>query len=430
MAARSSVIIFNNQTPQNLTLSAQGLSHGIWATPPPPNIGPNGSATFEADSDGFMTGVQGTVTYQAAGSQAINLDFDNPFVGSSSYSGGAAVEYALSTSVNGGNNATVTYTLNVSSWMQENLGSLGSRPLRHLCIPGSHDSGMSTFVSGTVGAAPCNTVAQVTGILGQLQLGIRYFDVRPVISGDQFLTGHYTNTNNSVLGWQGANGQSIASIINDVNTYTAANQELVILYLSHDLDTDVGEPSYSPFTQGDWNNLLEQLTGLNHLFVAPNPASVDLTMLTLRSYIGSQAAVVVVVDPSDSSITLGNYATQGFYTPGNFSVFNQYSDTNDLGAMESDQLNKLSTQRPTPDAGYFLLSWTLTQDDTEAATCSSVPGTSSILDLAAVANPALPGALLPACSAQTYPNIILIDGVSSFDVTTVAMAVNNKAISG
>lgn len=122
MAARSVVIIFNNQTSQNLTLIAQGLSHGEWSTSPPPSIGPNSSTTFEADSDGLFTGVQGSVTYQGTGSQTVNLVFDNPFVGSSSYSGNAALELALSTSVNGGNNATVTYNLNVSSWMQENLG--------------------------------------------------------------------------------------------------------------------------------------------------------------------------------------------------------------------------------------------------------------------------------------------------------------------
>lgn len=36
-----------------------------------------------------------------------------------------------------------------SSWMQNYLSILGDRTLRQLCIPGSHDSGMSTFASGT-----------------------------------------------------------------------------------------------------------------------------------------------------------------------------------------------------------------------------------------------------------------------------------------
>jgi hypothetical protein len=175
--------------------------------------------------------------------------------------------------------------------------------------------------------------------------------------------------------------------------------------------------------------LLQQLTGLSHLFIAPSPASVDLTMLTVQELIGSQPAVIVVVDPAGPGIMLGDFATQGFYAPTNFPVVNELTGTNDLGTMENDQLNKLKTNRPNPDANYFLLSWTLTQNQTQATTCSL--GTAfSVLDLAAIANPALPGALLPACSMETYPNIILIDQVDSFDVTTVAMAVNSKAING
>ena len=211
-----------------------------------------------------------------------------------------------------------------------------------------------------------------------------------------------------------------------MNTFTATNQELVILYLSHDLNTDLGEPNYASFTQDEWNELLGQLTGLSHLFVSPNPASVDLTMLTLGDFIGGQAAVVVVVEPSGPGITLGGFAAQGYYTPANFNVYNQYSDTNDLGTMENGQLDKLKAQRPNPDAGYFLLSWTLTQDSTQAATCAVTDD--SILNLAATANGALSSSLLPACSAQTYPNIILIDGVNSSDITALAMEVNSMAI--
>ena len=316
-----------------------------------------------------------------------------------------------------------------SGWMQENLGLLGSQSLRHLCIPGSHDSGMSTFTSGTAFGTANNTQAQTLDVSGQLQLGVRYFDIRPVVSGGQYYTGHYSGPIDlPVIGpsMQGANGQSIASIISDVNTYTANNQELVVLYLSHDMETDLGSANYPPFTQDNWNGLLAQLKGLNHLFVAPNPTTVDLTLLKLSDFIGSQAAVVVVVDPAGSGITLGDFAAQGFYTPINFSVYNQYADTNDLSTMQTNQLGKLAAQRPNPDAGYFLLSWTLTQSNAQAA----VPGSESILELAATANPALYSALLPVCSTQTYPNILYIDGVNSSDIAALAMAVNSKAMNG
>jgi len=312
-----------------------------------------------------------------------------------------------------------------TDWMQQNLGVLGSRPLRHLCIPGSHDSGMSTYTSGTAFASQCATLAQISAVLGQLNAGVRYLDIRPVISAGQYYTGHYSQiTVAGINTWQGANGQSIASIISDVNTFTAANRELVVLYLSHDLDTDAGNQSYPSFTQAQWDTLLTQLRGINHLYVAQDP-SADLTTLPLNDFIASGPAVVLVVDAS--GIQLGSLAGQGFYTPANFNVYNEYTGTNVLPQMQSDQLAKLAAQRTSPDAGYFLLSWTLTQDSLQATTCAT-GFTDSILDLANTANPALYSALLPACTAQSYPNILYIDGVQTSDIAALAMAVNGKAI--
>jgi hypothetical protein len=306
-------------------------------------------------------------------------------------------------------------------WMQQNLAALGGRSLRQLCIPGSHDSGMSEFEKGTFFARSCNAITQLTGVLGQLQFGVRFFDVRPVIAGGQYRTGHYTFVGDG-LGTQGANGQSIASIISDVNTYTAENQELIVLYLSHDLNTDLGQPDYPGFTQEEWSVLLTQLQGLNHLFTA-DPAA-DLTLLTLADFIGNGAAVVVIVDTS-SDLRLGGLAGQGFYLPTNYQVYNVYSNTSDLSTMQADQLRKLRSIRSNPGAEYFLLSWTLTQSPEQAASCTE---SQSILTAANVANATLAGMLLPNCSAQTYPNVIYVDGVDSSDFAALSMQVNDIAL--
>lgn len=304
------------------------------------------------------------------------------------------------------------------AWMQASLGTIGQRTLRQLCIPGSHDAGMSTFSGGTAGAFACNTQTQTQGILGQLQTGSRYFDIRPVIAGGQFTTGHYSQVGSS---WQGANGQTIASIIADVNAFTASNAELIVLDLSHDLDTDLGNESYAPFNQDQWNALLTQLQGLNHRFVT---SAGDLTTLPLESFIGAgQAAVVVIIETA--GVSLGSFANQGFYPSSSFPLINEYSDTNDVTAMANDQLSKLRTNRPNPNATPFLLSWTLTQDATEAATCE-LGTASSILDLAAIADPQIFVQLLPACSAQTFPNVLLTDNVPA-GIAALAMAVNTKA---
>lgn len=38
--------------------------------------------------------------------------------------------------------------------------------------------------------------------------------------------------------------------------------------------------------------------------------------------------------------------------------------------------------------------------------------------------------LLPVCSARTYPNVLLIDNITSSNITALAMAVNYKAMLG
>lgn len=307
-------------------------------------------------------------------------------------------------------------------WMQNTLPLLGAQPLRHLCMPGSHDAGMSVYTSGTAFTHDCNTLTQHVNILAQLQLGARYFDVRPVISAGQYYTGHYSYVS-QINSWQGANGESIAAIIDELNTYTASNAELVILNLSHDLNTDLGNASYAPFTQAEWDALFVQLTGINHLYVS---TAADLSLLPLNDFIGGkQAAVVLIVEPT--GINLGAYAGQGFYPYAAYNVYNSYADKNDVSQMAADQLGKMKQQRTSPDSAPFLLSWTLTQSGTQASTC--VLGTAnSILELAAIADPQVYLQLPDACTPQCYPNVIYLDGAQNAAAAALAMAVNTKAV--
>ena len=214
-----------------------------------------------------------------------------------------------------------------AAWMQNNLSTLGKLPLKHLCMPGTHDAGMWMVDGGTAFAGKTTTITQTRSIGGQLLAGSRFFDIRPVISAGAFKTGHY----NEMGTWQGTNGQSIASIIDDVNAFTSTHKELVILYLSHDLNTDSG---YGPLTQEDWNRLLSQLQNIKDLYIAPSPPD-DLTKIALADYIGTGAAVVVVVDRSD--IALGKFANNGFYTKKQFSVFDSYAGKSSVEEMASDQ---------------------------------------------------------------------------------------------
>lgn len=303
------------------------------------------------------------------------------------------------------------------NWMQSNLTTLGPRPIRHICMPGSHDAGMSIIDGKTAFASPDNVLTQTISIANQLLLGARYFDLRPVIASGQFKTGHYSNLD--VVDWQGANGQSIAQIVDQLNAFTASNHELIVLNLSHAYNTDVGR-DYRSFNQDEWNRLFQQMTGIQHLFVS---SSGDLTTLPLNQFIGNgQAAVVVVIQPDTTAIpnfTLGQYAQRGFYLYGAYDAYNNYAEKNKVSDMSKDQLDKMREQRTSPDAQTFLLSWTLTQ------AAGDIVGGTSIIDLANAANPAIFTDLPPAISRSTYPNILYIDNFNQSDITALAMAVND-----
>jgi hypothetical protein len=103
-------------------------------------------------------------------------------------------------------------------WMHQSYNSLGHRKLKHICMPGSHDAGMSTLGSHTIGVTYMNTQTQLFNFYNQLNFGSRYFDLRPVVSAGQFVAGHYSEGEFlGISGWAGGNGQSIADIVTQIN---------------------------------------------------------------------------------------------------------------------------------------------------------------------------------------------------------------------
>lgn len=73
--------IFNNGG-RALILHNMNVSHGVWVTNPPQRLEAHSSAAFRTDSDGFMTGTEGWMTWVPEGSSAwITIHWDLPFSG-------------------------------------------------------------------------------------------------------------------------------------------------------------------------------------------------------------------------------------------------------------------------------------------------------------------------------------------------------------
>lgn len=322
-------------------------------------------------------------------------------------------------------------------WLHSNLGTLGDRTLRHICMPGTHNSGMSVKTGGTLFGIEDITLTQSLSIGQQLRAGARWFDIRPVISGGVFKTGHYQYID-QMRSWQGANGQSISEIINQVNSFTAYHPELIFLKLSHTRDTDAGNSHYPEFSPDQWNSLLKELLGIRYLFVAPNAGTVNLNTLTLNSFIGQgKAAVVVLLESGDvdlSRLLSVEYANRGFYKASQCNVFESYTETDNKDELVKAQLANMKKEVSPNSDRLFSLGWTLTSSAADVGACSAsvqwpIPPMlgmeKSIKGLAAGLYPELYRQLIKNCSWQTYPNIINIDYMSrNRDIVALAMAVN------
>jgi|GEM_PF-4822355 len=354
------------------------------------------------------------------------------------------------------------------SWMQDNLSTLKSRKLNEICITGSHDSGSSVRNDGTPFSNDCNTKTQSNSIFGQLCYGARYFDIRPVIHNGNYYTGHYANLNigemikdledsifdqtknipivgpwikknlkrifpspPDAITWQGANGQSFDSIIDDINKFTESYHELIILNLSHAYNTDVGNSNYTDFNQNEWNGLFKKLSSLSNLLYLDE--TTDITSLPLEDFISSKSAVIVIIDCKD--VNIGEYLGKGFYNKSSFNVVNKYSATNNFSDMLKKQVDNMNNNK----GQYFLLSWTLSQDNPQIAKCIvpnkvNIPvygnfklfDKTSIIDLANLANENL-SAVEKFITPDNKPNIIYIDNIQDNRFVNLAMKINTAS---
>lgn len=298
-----------------------------------------------------------------------------------------------------------------TSWMADNLSLIGDKSLMEVALPASHDAGMGITQDCRL-ARDCNTKTQNHTILGQLQVGSRYFDIRPVIYNGAMYTGHYSV--NATLGTLGCNGQSIADVLNDVKSYLENGRDLVILKFSHYFDRDGG----GGFSDQQMKTLLEQVTKALQpwLYIGSVPSG-GLQSVKVNDYIGTGGKVLAVFDklsdPLKSQFSgVYSYADKG--SLGDLVVYDEYADSNDLDTMISDQLSKLANAANHGD-NLFLLSWTLTQSTAQAIACATLAAP-SILDLAQQADVALWPALVSAyqrgmISSTRMVNLIYADNI-------------------
>ncbi|MEV7779493.1 aegerolysin family protein [Kitasatospora sp. NPDC088351] len=115
-AKRSTHVTLNNNSGQLLSRNGASLDWGIRSDNQLPtfNIMPGQSGSWQSESEGFMTGTEGEVSYLVAGAGNVVVHWNNPYYGSNSYSCTAPANYTCSRTGGSGDNATVAFTLSKS----------------------------------------------------------------------------------------------------------------------------------------------------------------------------------------------------------------------------------------------------------------------------------------------------------------------------
>ncbi|KAJ3160489.1 hypothetical protein HDU88_007949 [Geranomyces variabilis] len=284
------------------------------------------------------------------------------------------------------------------NWMEKIMDIIGGRKLKHVAMPGSHDAGMYRVDHGsTFGGTKGNTQTQYLNFENQMRRGSRYFDVRPVIGNKDggYYCGHYGHT---AIGWQGANGPTVAELVKDTNKFMNEHpEEVIILYLSHAYNTN---DDYRDFNDSEWNDVYNILEG-----ITARKTTLDGTVSIPDMQFWDLKGSVLIVTEGHSRTSSGIFNNKE-----QFHHFDDYSETPSKTKMAADQIKKLLTNRSVGSADpekdrFHVLSWTLTEDT--QVTLSPV----TVLDLAMDAYDSLFWDAFHSFTPYSFPSVLLMDGV-------------------
>ncbi|TGO07178.1 hypothetical protein BTUL_0314g00060 [Botrytis tulipae] len=193
-------------------------------------------------------------------------------------------------------------------WMQRTISTLSSRPLRQICMPMAHNAGANIISDSLKGPGSLhNTQTQSNSVFMQLILGARWLDIRPVLFEGKWMTYHGAYSAGKM--W-GATGQSIESVIGDVNRFTKAHPgELIVLDISHDASNAW---KWRKFNAIDWMNFYDLLSGIRNAWQEPRGMEWDLSLLPFDTFVtkGGNSTVLVRI-PCDAPVPASALSGRG-----------------------------------------------------------------------------------------------------------------------
>lgn len=338
-------------------------------------------------------------------------------------------------------------------WMTQSP-SVQNGTLMTITIPGAHDAGMGRvssckpFAGYSIDDANAKDVmskvssTQDLGFHTLLDLGIRYFDIRPVYDNTQsnkLWTGHYSNViggiNFSIPG--GCSGHSMDEVLDKISDFlrdrSDNNKEVLVLNFSHFMTLPFSSSNAVP--QSHFNEVKSKIISkLGPYLVKNDPEVFNRTISSLTK--SGPRAIAVVDSANLASPADGIYETSKL---NNVKWNDYYANKRHFDDMKADQMAKLKSARSEDNnnnkTNYLITSWTLTLQEDNIKNCilSKVPGSSlfgvsacrTIQDLAYYANNRLHELKSAAFSMNAFPNVVLVDFATG-DATQIAIDFNAR----
>jgi hypothetical protein len=317
----------------------------------------------------------------------------------------------------------IAYALSPETWIGDSLSFIGTKTLKDITLPGTHDSGtyyltdkpmpgdqsplwedlfkLADLVDKSVGKVAIEWgQSQDQTFYQQMTGGIRYFDLRSGWDKDSktWVTFHFVI------------GSPVQYLLQNISTFlTDHPQEIVVVEMSH----FEGYPS-----SGDISSLKAMVSTILGPFLYP----VDLSFsFTIAQMVSSGKRALVTMEEG--------YDNQFIWPPS--AIHNTYADTSDLTKMVN--YNNQTVQKfmaGTWTNTLFKISWTLTPDGT-CITESVLPWKPhSLIQLADHGNVALPSFYNSIQKlGWRMGNILIIDHYETSAVWNVCMKMNGLALS-
>jgi hypothetical protein len=295
---------------------------------------------------------------------------------------------------------------NPATWMESEWDYIGNKQLWQVTLPGTHDSGAYNLSTQRV-PSECRDApgfllgitvrpfaeAQEDDFAGQLNGGIRYFDLRL----------WHRQKENDFHAYHDCVGAEISDILNQIKSFMEkVKKELVIINVSH----------FCQFDESAHALLISKIDDIIGTYLYKEHNS-NLLQTEISDYVASGPRVLLIyADPY-----ISNNPKAGFWKEDDLKMNGTYANTSNLDTMRADQLNKLK-QNPGNSESLFLLSWTLTITDFDD---SFVWG--SLKRLSHNANHSL-APFVKEYGGQYQINILYVDFYADAGVTNLAILMN------